>query len=296
MKTYFDSNVIAHQWVHRLAPRGSCPQSKSFEGDKFYSYGTEIARLCEHKGKQYVLMNNSGYSVTTSKHQIDVRGSIPESVPIFTVSNCGRGISLDGFTGDKLLDYQLDRAAQSQAKADKANRVNKDKHLATVAGILESAKGIANFFGLKRKIDTKAIARFAARINAEKARQEQAAKTRQAKLEKDNSETVAKWLAGEQVQFPYSVQRVYLRFFPEFDLRPARVETSRGVTIPATDAERAFRFAVARKSKGWHRNGEQFAVGQYQLDAINTDGIVAGCHRIAWPEIERFAKLQGWMA
>lgn len=47
--------------------------------------------------------------------------------------------------------------------------------------------------------------------------------------------------------------------------------------------------------KGWHRNGEQFAVGGYQLDAINEYGIVAGCHVIKWPECIRFATEQGWL-
>ena len=32
-----------------------------------------------------------------------------------------------------------------------------------------------------------------------------------------------------------------------------------------------------------------------QLDAINSEGVVAGCHRVSWSEIERVAKLEGWM-
>ena len=44
---------------------------------------------------------------------------------------------------------------------------------------------------------------------------------------------------------------------------------------------------------GWRRNGESCLVGVYQLDAITNQGIVAGCHRIAWEEVERFAEEQG---
>lgn len=74
----------------------------------------------------------------------------------------------------------------------------------------------------------------------------------------------------------------------------AEVETSKGASFPLADAERAFRFVIARREKGWHRNGEQFQIGDYQLDAVNEHGVVAGCHRLGWAEIERFAKAQGW--
>ena len=62
-----------------------------------------------------------------------------------------------------------------------------------------------------------------------------------------------------------------------------------------TDAKRALSFVLARRAKGWHRNGEQCPVGSYQLDAVNDQGVVAGCHRVDWTEIERFAKTQGWI-
>ena len=63
---------------------------------------------------------------------------------------------------------------------------------------------------------------------------------------------------------------------------------------------RAFRFAIECRERGWKRSEEAyttgpFTVGPYQLDAVNEQGVVAGCHRIAWDEIERFAKLEGWV-
>jgi len=72
------------------------------------------------------------------------------------------------------------------------------------------------------------------------------------------------------------------------------METSKGARVPLDEAQRAYRFAVIQRARGWHRNGETFKVGPYQLDAVNEQGVVAGCHRIAWDEIERFAKLQNW--
>lgn len=52
---------------------------------------------------------------------------------------------------------------------------------------------------------------------------------------------------------------------------------------------------TAMREKGWHRNGETFKVGNFQLDAVNAQGVVAGCHTILWDEIERFARTQGWV-
>lgn len=295
MKTVFTSNEIAHVWAHKLAPYGKSPSAMRFDGPSFWSYGTEIARLCEHKGKQWVLLNDTSYSVTTSGHQSNVRGSIPHETPRFYLGSIGRGCSLDRLdNGKTLFEYQIKLATDAKARADKANRVNKVKHLARVSECLAEAQRIADFFGLRRKVDTKAIDRHAAKIAAEQKRQAKAAKEAQARYEREQAENVTKWLAGEPVSFPYGVQRVYLRLKPQMDVSSEAVETSKGVRIPPADAERAFRFAIARRLKGWHRNGETFQVGQYQLDAINENGIVAGCHRIDWQEIERFANLMGW--
>ena len=72
------------------------------------------------------------------------------------------------------------------------------------------------------------------------------------------------------------------------------IETSHGVRIPYEDGKRCFQFYIKIREKGWHRNGESFKVGNYQLDACNENGIVAGCHRISHEEVMRFATQEGW--
>lgn len=71
--------------------------------------------------------------------------------------------------------------------------------------------------------------------------------------------------------------------------------TTKGARVPLNEAERTFRFCMAARKRGWHRNGDQHRIGMYQLDAVNEFGVVAGCHRVAWEEIERFAKTQEWL-
>lgn len=100
-----------------------------------------------------------------------------------------------------------------------------------------------------------------------------------------------RWDAGESV--------------PDFPCEPIRLravaammQTSKAASVPLADAERAFRFAMAvrRAGREWHKNGERCPVGSYQIDAIHAHGIVAGCHRISWAEVDRFAALMGWTA
>ncbi len=71
--------------------------------------------------------------------------------------------------------------------------------------------------------------------------------------------------------------------------------TTRGARVPLSDAKRAFGFLSAvRRSGQQDRLNLPFKVGMYQIDSVSDLGIVAGCHRITWAEIERFAGVMGW--
>ena len=78
-------------------------------------------------------------------------------------------------------------------------------------------------------------------------------------------------------------------------LNDGEVETSKGARVAIDTARLTFIFATRHKLTGWHRNGESFDIGDYQLDAVNEFGIVAGCHRIAWDELNRFAIAMSWV-
>ncbi len=48
--------------------------------------------------------------------------------------------------------------------------------------------------------------------------------------------------------------------------------------------------AVKARGEDWRRNGQNCRLGHYQLDSIEANGTVhAGCHIVAWDEIERIA-------
>lgn len=73
------------------------------------------------------------------------------------------------------------------------------------------------------------------------------------------------------------------------------LETSHGASVPLAHAVKAFRFVKLVRERGetWRTNGRKVRVGHYQIDAIDSGGFTAGCHRINWPEIERLARELG---
>lgn len=168
----------------------------SFNGDWFLSYGTVIARHITFKGKQAIILNNTGYSVSTSKHQGYVRRAIPGSVPVFHIGDIGRGCSLnfDGREGKVLFEYAVAQSAESLKASEKA-KARKPLYEAEAARWLEWAKEINEFFGLRRKVDEKTIERL--RASSEKAERD-AAKKRAQDEEKRRIEQTAAYEAWKQ--------------------------------------------------------------------------------------------------
>src|SRR5690349_3517921 len=100
MKTVFRTDEIAHIWVHKQAPYGKCPGNANFSGEAYRSYGTVIARHCEHKGKPYIVHDVCSFSNSTAKTQWYLRRALDGNV--FQIE-CGRmGQDLTGITGHDL--------------------------------------------------------------------------------------------------------------------------------------------------------------------------------------------------
>lgn len=112
-----------------------------------------------------------------------------------------------------------------------------------------------------------------------------------AAVEAGNARLVADWRKGVDVSFPRDAG-TFLR--TEGEGNDAEMVTSKGARVPLKDARRTYRFAMLARAKGWHKNGETHQIGSYQLDSVNEQGVIAGCHRVTWAEIEAFAALMGW--
>lgn len=80
------------------------------------------------------------------------------------------------------------------------------------------------------------------------------------------------------------------------------MQTSKGARVPLADAKWAYHLAMRLRASLSPGTTPQLPsplenkVGMYRLDSVNDNGIVAGCHRISWTEVDRFAALMGWVA
>lgn len=286
MKTVFTSHEIAHIWAHKSAPYGKSPGAVSFDGPVIRSYSTAIARHIEHKGKAAIIYNGTSYSVSTSKHQGRIASAIPDGLPIFCVD--GQPMHADlRFSGDELFAHYVEKAAQhlKDAQQPRIRPHTVEAHKGRAAHALEQAKAVAAFFGLRRKVDEKAIERLA----AAKARAEKRAAAEQAKREAieraEQESSYELWKQGEET----GAFGCFPSFPVAFRVEGEELVSSLGARVPLRAAQVAYRFAMSKRGQEWRENGETCEVGHYRLNAINAQGIVAGCHRISWAEIERLA-------
>ena len=243
-----------------------------------YSYGPHFPIARHYKGA--VLFTTRSYSVTTARH-ISITHSACHHLPVFHV-----GKVTDEPSKATLAEYsaRIELAALTAARARKA-----DSALSQLERIIEEANRFAEHFGFKTRFSAPAnLAELKAKAAASSKREREAKAARQAKLEAEAAETIQKWLAGESVTIPHFVGGTFLRAVED------QMQTSRGARVPLDQAKLAFRFAQSKRESGWHRNGETFKIGDYNLDSVNAQGVIAGCHRVTWAEIERFAATQGW--
>lgn len=288
-----DNKQVAHLWANKS--RESANGSHFFfEGDTIYSYGHHFPIARHHKG--CVLFTQKDYSVTTSRHKGYVRCACSH-LEVFHVDDVTKDPS-----GKDVKEYarRIQDAAMACARAR-----NPQWKLDSLTRLITEANDFCLKFGFQTRFS--APENFdELKIRAKAASQKLARQTRlkNERIERENQEAVTRWLAGEPISLPYTIQKVYLRVKTQDvdKLSPANIETyatvmqtSKGATVPLSEAEKAFRFVMLKREKGWHRNGEQCSIGEFQLDAVNEQGVIAGCHRVSWDEIERFAKTQHWI-
>ena len=301
------NSELAHLWAHQSQNQGT-GSSLSFSGPVLRSYSTAIGELVQTKDGTLAVLNATDYSVSTSRHQHYARQAVSH-LPSVEVWGVDRGESwivpkdAKGRTDKKLVREQiktsLSKAAERMEKAGRARNPDSSHYLESQADYLvRNAETLAKWF--KVRMPKVELGDLVAR--AEAIRKQEAARRKrfEAKLLKENAKKIEAWRNDPAMYFPsIRIDKVCLRRVRDLPDAEGKcsgrdvVETSKGAVIPWDDAVRLFRFALARRKKGWRRNGETFAVGPYQLDAVNKSGIVAGCHRIGFDEMERLAKKEG---
>ena len=303
MRTVVSSSEIGHLWAHQTQYHAKAGNI-FFNGPTIFSYGHHfpMARIVEsgkgkHKGEKAVLFTTRTYSVSTAKHLSYTHRAIPAGMAVFNVPLEDRATQ-----DTELFKTYADRLEAALLDAARP-RVKQAPRLAQAQSIAEEGNRFAEFFGLRKRLNLPADfsqAVEAARIkqgreNAKRAKAREAAELvalEQAKerARKFQEEQLPEWLNGARTSLPFH-DFAYLRRGGE------EVETSHGARFPIEHAKRAYRLLakLVAKREEYRANGHTIRVGHYGIDSLSADGMVrAGCHKLLWAEIERFAKLMKW--
>lgn len=127
-------------------------------------------------------------------------------------------------------------------------------------------------------------------IVLEKARKEEEARN------KALEERIQMWKSGEISQLSYycwsenDQPNVWLR------IKNGKIETSKGIKVELTEAERLWRLIKVFHNGGQFQHDLALAVTGYRwaFNRYENDMLTAGCHRIAYSEMESIAKQLGW--
>lgn len=284
---------VAHAWAHQTGKHRK-GFNMFYEGETIYSYGYHfpIARLVEHKGRTIVLFNGASYSHSTSKHKGYVRGAIPHALEVFTVDDLSR------YDLPTVRDWtaKLNKAVECVAKAKRA-RTYGSLHMEDAARAVGEANRFNAEFDLgQRTLAVEGLDDAAAELMAKAAEERKASRERAAHYaaQRFEREAVAReaWLAGGTSYWHGAAAdgTALMRIAGD------TLQTSMGAEVPLEHAKRAFRMIAKVRAAGvpWVRNGHTIHVGHFQVDRIEANGdFTAGCHRFAWQEVERVAKLAG---
>jgi hypothetical protein len=300
MRHVFTNHEIPHLWAHQTqtdARNGT--GSLYFRGATIYSYGSHFPIATHVKGSQGqpgILFTSEKNSVTTSQHISAVRRSIPPDVPVFTVpcQHFGFTKAEDQYQRERNFKHYVDEVTENLSTCVRARSSWKKEYCHHQAVELrKEALCYATFFDLPDPpieqipdLDSEQMQKIKAR-EVEASNRKAAETKRKRELDRVRWQQAAEeWRSGEYHHYlPYDLPTM-LR------IEGHEVVTSRGARFPILHAKRGLALVRAVMARGelWQRNGHRCHLGHYTIDRIEADGKVhAGCHIVAWNEIERLA-------
>lgn len=292
MRKVVNSSEVAHLWAHQTQSEArNAGGTLWFRGKTIYSYGEHFPIACfveNGQGEQAVLFTTRTYSLTTAMHMGLVRSAMRHISPVFHVPlESHRWMRDEQSHSDYLASYRERITEKQNAVARARKESTREYAFHSLAGLVDEANRFAEFFSLPDRFevlqDFDGLRQSLAKVDAEKRKAE---RERLAAIARESAEKVERWQAGERVELPYNLERVYLR------IEGDELVTSRGARVPVSHAKRVLAFIRACKASGtaYQRNGHTIHIGHYAVDSIDVEGNVkAGCHRVEWAEIERIA-------
>lgn len=304
MKTVYRSSEIPHLWAHQTQEHARNPNSSLFfNGPVIYSYGSHFpiaVHVKNESGERAVLFTIASYSNTTAGHVASVRRAVWHMPNVFEVdlraaaTRGHRGLGSRFMDDTRVLkvasefvpDYEARIKSHTEQVATSRKEELKVHRLSELESLIEQANYFCAFFSLPNHweipSDFTAIRKQLAEARKAVLARE---KAQQAAILKSNAELIDRWLNGENIRLPY-LSTTYLR------VEENEVVTSLGARFPISHAARALKFirAVRESGEEYRHNGHSIHLGHYVIDQVKANGDVkAGCHYVAWQEIERIA-------
>ena len=271
-KVLRNTDEVIHVFAQQTQSEGR-NQSGSifFEYAKIYSYGYHYL-LGHFIDDKTILINDKGYSMTTSKHIYSLRDATRQYKRFYVTE-----------TNLTLVHAEIN---ETLAKIPKA-RVNKAAYLNRILSLFESLNEYLEYTKTKTKVsklkEYREIKRIVQRLETNKeqillevAEMLKAKEKRQ--LEK-NKENIKLWRSYEK-NYLHGLKSSFLRFSKDM----TNVETSGGVKIEVKKAKVLYKLIEAGKDiKG-------FKLDYYTVIGIKDNILKIGCHNIPMKEVNTIGK------
>lgn len=309
IKTVFNSSQVCHVWASQTQEYGRNSQNNIyFHGTEIYSYGSHylMAKIYPEYGNA-VLVNNQGYSNTTTRHRSNCYSAIGH-LESFSVSDPSNPLKSINDMGDALTENMFDKLFENkpwfgydsnfknktakQWADDYFSEYNKlcdtfnypklklsfPSDLAEIIGeYVEFRKQRNNELETTAKVRkanadlAKAKAEIRAKYQYEKSQNFVNDQQAEIKCRLDEKQYMAAWLSGESVN-RYNLPCTKLDLIR---VKDNKVETTAGADVPLNHALKLL-MAI---NNGTVKHGDR--VGHFSFNRLDGGIVTIGCHQIS---------------
>ena len=270
MKTVFSNRELTHVYAQQSQHYGRS-SNMFFEGTELYSYGKHYL-LAEFIDNQTVLINDTGYSNTTSKHI---------SLAISATSH-----KRQFFITETDLNEVHNTITSYLQKLPRA-RVNKEYYLKVILKLFKSLNEYLEYTETKTKVSKlpkyKEIKTIVQRLETEKEtilKEVAELNKRKAQREKEKQKEQIELWRNHEIRYINKSAKSLLRL----SLDKKQIETSGGVNIETKKAKVLYKLIEAGKDiKG-------FKLDYYTVLGIKDNILKIGCHNIPLKEVNTIGK------
>ena len=283
MRHIVKARELPHMWAHQTQDWARCG-NVSFRGPYFYSYSTCIG---EYVRPGLYAISERQYSVTTARHLTELARAIPGDAVVVRIQDPQSREYIwprDRRDATREMVNSLREAEKFRQKARRARKENtRDWNELQTQLWLDNAAVLKREFKLRNKIDQNTIERF--EINRRR-QERRLTLAKQRKVE----ELKEKWLRDETPHFPYGYSGGTLLRVHNNEC----IETSLGIRLEFDEALRVYRIIKALRARQKWEDNASYPIAGYAVNRVTPEGVIAGCHRVSWAEIERIAEELKW--